>query len=68
MIFSFTYVESKNYPLNIDIVNDGEKILDTGGGIFNLIKYSSGNMFFNWQYFFKSTPIFSLRLGHHLFL
>ena len=34
------FVESKNYPLNIDIVNDGEKILDTGGGIFNLIKYS----------------------------
>ena len=32
------FVESKNYPLNIDIVNDGEKILDTGGGIYNLIK------------------------------
>ena len=32
------FIEKKNYPLNIDIINDGEKILDTGGGIYNLIK------------------------------
>ena len=34
------FIENQNYPLNIDIVNDGEKILDTGGGIYNLIKHS----------------------------
>tara|TARA_B100001175_G_scaffold163019_1_gene138164 strand:- start:1296 stop:1979 length:684 start_codon:yes stop_codon:yes gene_type:complete len=34
------FIQSKNYSLKIDIVNDGEKILDTGGGIFNLIKNS----------------------------
>ena len=34
------FIEKQNYPLNIDIVNDGEKILDTGGGIYNLIKHS----------------------------
>ena len=34
------FIESKNYPLKIDIVNDGTKILDTGGGIFNLTKHS----------------------------
>ena len=34
------FIEMQNYPLNIDIVNDGEKILDTGGGIYNLIKHS----------------------------
>ena len=34
------FVEKKNYPLNIDIINDGEEILDTGGGIYNLIKQS----------------------------
>ena len=34
------FIENKNYPLNIDIINDGEKILDTGGGIYNLIKNS----------------------------
>ena len=39
------FIESKNYPLNIDIVSDGEKILDTGGGIFNLIKQSEDEDF-----------------------
>jgi len=34
------FIENKNYPLKIDIVNDGKKLLDTGGGIFNLIKHS----------------------------
>ena len=34
------FIEKQNYNLNIDIVNDGEKILDTGGGIYNLIKHS----------------------------
>ena len=39
------FIESKNYPLNIDVVSDGEKILDTGGGIFNLIKQSKDEDF-----------------------
>ena len=39
------FIESKNYPLNIDLVSDGEKILDTGGGIFNLIKQSEDEDF-----------------------
>jgi len=34
------FIEKQNYSLNIHIVNDGEKILDTGGGIYNLIKHS----------------------------
>ena len=29
---------NKNFKLEIDIINDGEKILDTGGGILNMIK------------------------------
>ena len=33
-----SFIKNKNYPLKIDILNDGEKILDTGGGIYNLIK------------------------------
>ena len=33
-----SFVEQQCYPLNIDIINEGEKILDTGGGIYNLIK------------------------------
>ena len=39
------FIESKNYRLNIDLVSDGEKILDTGGGIFNLIKQSEDEDF-----------------------
>ena len=39
------FIESKNYPLNIEVVSDGEKILDTGGGIFNLIKQSEDEDF-----------------------
>ena len=39
------YIENQNYPLNIDVVSDGEKILDTGGGIFNLIKQSDDEDF-----------------------
>ena len=39
------FIKSKNYPLNIDVVSDGEKILDTGGGIFNLIKKSEDEDF-----------------------
>ena len=39
------FIEKQNYPLNIDIVNDGEKILDTGGGIYNLIKHSEEENF-----------------------
>ena len=34
------FIYKKNYSLDIDIINDGEKILDTGGGIYNLIKHS----------------------------
>ena len=40
-----SFINSKNYPLNIDVVSDGEKILDTGGGIFNLIKQSDDEDF-----------------------
>ena len=39
------FIESKNYRLNIELVSDGEKILDTGGGIFNLIKQSEDEDF-----------------------
>ena len=34
------FIEKKNYSLDIDIIHDGKKILDTGGGIYNLIKNS----------------------------
>ena len=39
------FIKSKNYPLKIDVVSDGDKILDTGGGILNLIKDSKDEDF-----------------------
>jgi len=39
------FVEKKNFKTEIEIINDGEKILDTGGGIFNLIKQSDDEDF-----------------------
>ena len=33
-------MKKKKYSLDIDIIHDGKKILDTGGGIYNLIKNS----------------------------
>ena len=31
------FIEKKNFPINIQIVDDGKEILDTGGGILNMI-------------------------------
>ncbi len=35
------FIESKKFPINIEIVDDGETILGTGGGILNLINKSN---------------------------
>ena len=41
----FNFVKSKNFPIDIQIVQDGNKILDTGGGILNLINHSQDDNF-----------------------
>ena len=33
------YINEKKFKSNITIVNENEKILDTGGGILNVLKY-----------------------------
>ena len=33
----FDFIKKKNFPIKIEIINDGKKILDTGGGILNMI-------------------------------
>jgi len=33
------YINKKKFNLNITIINEKERILDTGGGIFNALKY-----------------------------
>ena len=40
------FINNKNFNCKIDIIDDGESILDTGGGILNLIKKSHNNNFF----------------------
>ena len=37
------FIKSKNFPINIQIINDGKDILNTGGGILNMINNSSDN-------------------------
>ena len=39
------FFNNRNFKLDIEIIEDGENILDTGGGIQNMIKNSSENDF-----------------------
>ena len=39
------FIKIKKFPIDIQIIEDGEEILDTGGGIFNMIKNSDDNEF-----------------------
>ena len=39
------YIDKSKFNLSIEIINEKEKILDTGGGILNAIKYFSDESF-----------------------
>jgi len=39
------FIKNKNFNLDINIVDDGESILDTGGGVLNMITHSSEDDF-----------------------
>ena len=40
----FDFIKIKNFPINIQIVEDGKEILNTGGGILNMInRYQDNN-------------------------
>ena len=41
----FRFIENKNFPINIQIIKEENEILNTGGGILNLINYSDDNDF-----------------------
>ena len=41
----FNFIKSKNFNLDIRIIEDGESILDTGGGILNMINHSGEDDF-----------------------
>ncbi len=39
------FIKNQNFSIDIEIVKDGDKILDTGGGILNMINHSNDNDF-----------------------
>ena len=41
----FEFIKYKKFPVDIQIIEDGKKILNTGGGILNMIKKSEDNDF-----------------------
>ena len=41
----FEFIKKKKFPIDIQIIDDGEEILDTGGGILNMIENSDENDF-----------------------
>tara|TARA_Y100000741_G_C18203099_1_gene538476 strand:+ start:137 stop:826 length:690 start_codon:yes stop_codon:yes gene_type:complete len=40
------FFKDKNLPVKINIIEDGRDILDTGGGVLNMINHSDSNDFF----------------------
>ncbi len=41
----FQFIESKKFPINIQIIKEDNEILNTGGGILNLMNHSDDNDF-----------------------
>jgi|TARA_B100001063_G_C16657810_1_gene499431 MurNAc alpha-1-phosphate uridylyltransferase len=41
----FEFIKNKKFSIDIEIIKDGKKILDTGGGILNMIENSKDNDF-----------------------
>ena len=39
----FDFIKSKNFPINIEIIEDGKEILNTGGGILNMMNRYNDN-------------------------
>ena len=41
----FKFIENKKFPIDIQIIKDGKEILNTGGGILNMVKHSEDKDF-----------------------
>ena len=41
----FEFIKSKKFSIEVQIIEDGKEILDTGGGILNMIENSEDNDF-----------------------
>ena len=57
------FIEKKKFPIKIKIIKDGEKILNTGGGILNMIKSSQVDNFiiFNPDTFWSEEYSFEIK-------
>ena len=57
------FIESKNFPIEIQIIDDGKKILDTGGGILNMISHLDDRNFmvFNPDTFWSENYVEEIR-------
>ena len=65
----FEYIKKNKFDLKITIINEKEKILDTGGGVLNAIKYFSDEAFliFNTDTIFSFNYLKELKLMEKLF-
>ncbi len=45
----YDFLEKRNFDLDIQVIDDGEKILDTGGGIKKMMNYSNESTFYTFN-------------------
>ena len=66
----FDFIKNKNFPIDVQIIKDGEKILDTGGGILNMINHSKENDFliFNPDTLWSEEHIDEIKKMQNLYL
>ena len=57
------FIESKNFPIEIQVIDDGKEILDTGGGILNMINHLDDRNFmvFNPDTFWSENYVEEIR-------
>ena len=66
----FDFIKNRNFPIDVQIIKDGEKILDTGGGILNMINHSKENDFliFNPDTLWSEEHIDEIKKMQNLYL
>ena len=63
------FIKMKNFSIDIQIIDDGKKILNTGGGILNMINHSQDNDFiiFNPDTLWQDNYINEINLMENLY-
>ena len=66
----FDFIKNRNFPIDVQIIKDGKKILDTGGGILNMINHSKENDFliFNPDTLWSEEHIDEIKKMQNLYL